>query len=214
MFRKFFLGLVVSFFLFIAPALVLQPEALRFTKLWFMLGIGLLASITQPAYDPIERNAPSEDKGTATQLVWTVYIVLLLGIAESLLWRYPQSMAWGRFSIMTLGLSIAGALLRAWAVAELGKFFTWHVRVQPEQKVIRTGPYEIVRHPSYTGAWVLYVCCLLFIHAWVASALCAIFLLAGFLRRIRYEEELMVDSFGEQYKSYCQDVRQFIPLVW
>lgn len=214
MLKKLILGLVLSLFIFIAPALLLQPEALGFTKLWVMVGIGLLASITQPAYNPVDRNAPPEDKGTATQLVWTVYIALVIGVIESLLWRYPQSMVWGAFSILMLGLSITGALLRAWAVAELGSFFSWHVRVQPEQKMICTGPYRIVRHPGYTGAWVLYVCCLLFIHAWVVSALCAAFLLAGFLRRIRYEEELMLGYFGEQYKSYCQGVKQLIPLVW
>ncbi len=214
MLRKFALGLVVSLIVFIVPTFLLQPEALGCTKPWVMVGIGLLASMTQPAYNPVDKNAPPEDKGTATQLVWTVYITLVIGIIESLLWRYPESMVWGAFSILMLGLSIAGALLRAWAVAELGSFFSWHVRVQSEQKVICTGPYQIVRHPGYTGAWVLYVCCLLFIHAWVAAALCAVFLLAGFLRRIRYEEGLMLNHFGEQYQSYRQEVKQLVPLIW
>lgn len=214
MFKKFILGLILSLLIFIAPTLLLQPEAIAFTKLWIMVGLGLLASMTQPAYNPVDRNAPPEDKGTATQLVWTVYITLVLGVVESLLWRYPQSMVWGTFSILMLICSIAGALVRAWAVAELGSFFSWHVRVQPGQQIICTGPYGIVRHPGYTGAWVLYVCCLLFIHAWVVSALCAVFLMAGFLRRIRYEEELMLNSFGEQYKSYCQGVKRLIPLIW
>jgi protein-S-isoprenylcysteine O-methyltransferase len=214
MVRKFILGLVVSLFVFIGPALLLRPEALGFTKLWVMVGIGLLASMTQPSYNPVDRNAPPEDKGTANQLVWTVYISMILGIIEAILWRYPQSMVWDAFSILVLGLSIAGALLRAWAVAELGNFFSWHVRVQPEQQVICTGPYRLLRHPSYTGAWLLYVCCLLFIHAWVVSALCSAFLLAGFLRRIRYEEGLMLDSFGQQYQSYCQGVKRLVPLIW
>lgn len=212
--RKLIVGLVASLIVFIVPALLLQPEALHYPKLWVLVGIGLLASMTQPAYNPVDRNTPPEDKGTATQLVWTVYIALVLGVIESLLWHYPQSMVWGTFSMLMLGSSIAGALLRAWAVAELGSFFSWHVRVHPEQKVICTGPYRIVRHPGYTGAWVLYVCCLLFIHAWVVSVLCAAFLLAGFLRRIRYEEGLMLNYFGEQYKSYCQVVKKLVPLIW
>ncbi len=214
MLKKFALGLFASLIIFIVPVMLLRPEALGFAKPWVMVGIGLLASMTQPTYNPVDRSSPTEDKNTANQLVWTVYIALLFGIIESLLWQYPQSMAWGTFSMLMLVLSIAGALFRAWAVAELGSFFSWHVRIQFEQKVICTGPYQIVRHPGYTGAWVLYVCCLLFIHAWLASAFCAVFLMAGFLRRIRYEEGLMLDHFGEQYEFYCQNVRQLIPLVW
>lgn len=214
MFRKLILGFVLSLLIVILPALLLRPDAIACSKLWVMVGIGVLASITQPAYKPIDRDAPPEDRGTATQLVWTVYITLILGTIESLLWRYPRSMVWDTFSVSMLGVSVAGALLRAWAVAELGNYFSWHVRVQPEQSVIRTGPYRLVRHPGYTGAWILYVCCLLFIHAWIASALCGVFLLVGFLRRIRYEEELLLNSFGDHYRSYRQEVKQLIPLLW
>jgi protein-S-isoprenylcysteine O-methyltransferase len=213
MFRKFTLGFVLSLLIFILPAFLLRPDALAFPKLWVMVGIGVLASITQPAYKPIDRDAPPEDRGTATQLVWTVYIAMFLGTSECL-WRYPRSMVWDTFSSVTIGLSVAGAFLRAWAVAELGNYFSWHVRVQPEQSVVRTGPYRLVRHPGYTGAWILYVCCLLFIHAWIVSALCGVFLLAGFLRRIRYEEGLLLDNFGDHYRSYRQEVKGLIPLVW
>lgn len=123
-------------------------------------------------------------------------------------------MGWVTFSMLMLSLSISGALLRAWAVTELGSFFSWHVRVQPDQIVINTGPYLIVHHSGYTGAWVLYVCCLLFIHAWVVTGLCAAFLLAAFLRRISYEEELILNNFGEEYKSSCQNVKKLVPLIW
>lgn len=214
MIKKLTVGITASLIVFVLPAWLLQPDALHFSKLWVLVGIGLLASITQPAYSPIDRNAPPDDRGTATQLVWTVYTALILGVIEGFTWRYPLSMNWDSFSILMLIFAVSGAMLRAWAVSELGSFFSWHVRVQPEQKVINTGPYKIVRHPGYTGAWILYVCSLLFIHAWVVSALCGVFLLAGFLRRIRYEEELMLDSFGEQYSSYCLSVKRLVPVLW
>lgn len=214
MLKKFVLGLVASLVVFIVPVLLLRPEAIGLIKPWVMVGIGLLASLTQPAYSPVERNAPPEDRGTATQLVWTVYTVLVLGITESLVWHYPDGMSWGAFSFVMLGLSIAGALLRAWAVAELGLYFSWHVKVQPDQTVISSGPYQLVRHPGYSGAWMLYVCCLLLIQAWISAALCAVFLMAGFLRRIRYEEDLLIAHFGEQYQAYSQDVKKLVPLLW
>src|SRR5690348_13756232 len=45
----------------------------------------------------------------------------------------------------------AGLALRAWAVKELGRFFKFTVVVQEEHRVVDTGPYRLIRHPSYTG---------------------------------------------------------------
>jgi protein-S-isoprenylcysteine O-methyltransferase len=214
MLRKLCTGLTASLVVFILPALLIQPDSLVYAKLWCMVGIGLLASITQPAYSPLDSDAPPEDRGTARQLVWTVYLTLLAGVLECLTLRYPQSVKWDLFSSVMLSVAVAGALFRAWAVAVLGRFFTWHVRVQDDQHVITSGPYCVVRHPSYTGAWFLYVGALLFIHAWLAAGLAAVSLLAAFVRRIRYEETLMLQVFGDQYRVYSSKVRRLIPLVW
>jgi protein-S-isoprenylcysteine O-methyltransferase len=214
MFRKFYVGLAVSLVFFILPAWLLQPDALSYAKLWCMVGIGLLASLTQPAYSPLDGDAPPEDRGTARQLIWTVYLTMLAGAIECLTLRYPQSLRWDSLSSVALGVAVAGALFRAWAVAVLGRFFTWHVRVQDGQQVVSSGPYSVVRHPSYTGAWFLYVAALVFIHAWLAAAFAAVLLLAAFVRRIRYEETLMLKVFGDQYRIYSRTVKRLVPLVW
>ncbi|KAI0660317.1 ICMT-domain-containing protein [Cubamyces menziesii] len=52
-------------------------------------------------------------------------------------------------------LGVAGGLIRIWCHRALGEFFTWEVSVQREHKLITSGPYAIVRHPSYTGAVML-----------------------------------------------------------
>jgi protein-S-isoprenylcysteine O-methyltransferase len=214
MIRKLTVALTLSFALFILPALLIQPAALDYAKLWCMVGITLLASLTQPAYSPLDGDAPPEDRGTARQLVWTVYLTLFAGVMECITWRYPESLRWDLFSSVMLAISVAGALFRAWAVAVLGRFFTWHVRVQEGQNVISSGPYRFVRHPSYTGAWFLWVCALLLINAWIAAALAGLLLLIAFARRIGYEETLMLQAFGDEYRAYGLKVKRLVPLVW
>jgi protein-S-isoprenylcysteine O-methyltransferase Ste14 len=46
---------------------------------------------------------------------------------------------------------IAGIGLRWYSIRSLGRFFTMNVAVQAGHRVVRTGPYRWVRHPSYTG---------------------------------------------------------------
>ncbi|KAI0653099.1 ICMT-domain-containing protein [Cubamyces menziesii] len=55
-------------------------------------------------------------------------------------------------SALACALGIGGGLLRVWCHRTLGKYFTWQVSVQTEHKLVTSGPYAIVRHPSYT-AW-------------------------------------------------------------
>lgn len=57
-------------------------------------------------------------------------------------------------------LLIAGALavafaslLRQWCYRELGALFTFEVTIQPDHTLVTTGPYSVVRHPSYTGVF-------------------------------------------------------------
>ena len=51
----------------------------------------------------------------------------------------------------------AGIAFRQWAIAVLGRYFSRVIGVQKEHKVVETGPYRLIRHPSYTGVLIFYV---------------------------------------------------------
>jgi protein-S-isoprenylcysteine O-methyltransferase Ste14 len=53
-----------------------------------------------------------------------------------------------------IALAIAGGALRAWCYRELGKYFTFEMSVAKDHRLVTTGPYSIVRHPSYTGGFM------------------------------------------------------------
>lgn len=52
-------------------------------------------------------------------------------------------------------LCVAGALIRLASYKEMGKLFTFHLTLRDSHKLVTSGPYAHVRHPSYTGFWVL-----------------------------------------------------------
>ncbi|KAG1787278.1 Isoprenylcysteine carboxyl methyltransferase family-domain-containing protein [Suillus plorans] len=49
---------------------------------------------------------------------------------------------------------VVGGALRLYCMATLGKLWSFHLSVRKEHKLVTSGPYSVVRHPSYTG-WVL-----------------------------------------------------------
>ncbi|KAF8653661.1 hypothetical protein AX16_003812 [Volvariella volvacea WC 439] len=54
------------------------------------------------------------------------------------------------FLIGTIFL-VLGGLIRLKCYQTLGKHFTFHLHISPDHTLITSGPYSIVRHPSYTG---------------------------------------------------------------
>lgn len=53
-------------------------------------------------------------------------------------------------------LIIGGAILRQWCFKTMGNMFTYEVVLMKEHKLVTSGPYAYVRHPSYTGVAMIY----------------------------------------------------------
>jgi protein-S-isoprenylcysteine O-methyltransferase Ste14 len=185
------------------------PAALRLPQVWLAIAIGLVANTLQPSYSPFEGQRTRDDHLTGVQILWTVYAVQAAAVVEVVLRRRAPAMdavSWAAFSTMVLGL-----LLRTWAVATLGRWFTWNVEVQPGQEVVESGPYQFLRHPSYAGALLTYLgVCLLF-HSWIAAVVALVALPAAFIRRISYEEELLKEALPG-YESYVSRTGALFPI--
>jgi protein-S-isoprenylcysteine O-methyltransferase len=213
MIRKLLTALLAALAFYVLPA-VPRPEALRHPQLWILVAVAVAISIFQPAYKPVDKSAPPHDRHTASQIVWSVYLTQLVGIIEAIYFRYPDSFRWDVVTTLSLVAMVAGLGLRIWAVLTLGRFFTWFITVYDDHQVIRSGPFRFIRHPAYGGALILFVATLLFLHAWVGAAFSFVFQLYAYLRRIRYEEALMIERMGEKYKTYVREVGALVPSLW
>lgn len=213
MIRKLLTALLAALAFYVLPA-VGNPAALYHPQLWILVAAAVAISLFQPAYKPFDKSAPPQDRGTATQIVWSVYLTQLVGIIEAIFFRYPESFRWDTVTTIALVAMLAGLSLRIWAVITLGRFFTWFITVYDDHQVIRSGPFRFIRHPSYGGALILFVATLVFLHAWVGAALSFVFQLFAYLRRIRYEEAMMIERMGEKYRAYVREVDALVPLPW
>jgi protein-S-isoprenylcysteine O-methyltransferase len=170
---------------------VLWPPALRFARLWALVAASVLMNAFQPSYALTARAGGREDRGTFVQIVGSVYAVQVAALLE-LVARKPAALPFDLAAWTALAVMGAGLALRAWAVWTLGRSFTLEIRVEPDQAVIQHGPYRWLRHPSYAGAWLTVVAGGVLLESWIAAALGAIVLAAGFWRRIRHEERLLL----------------------
>eukprot|EP00834_Sanchytrium_tribonematis_P006509 NODE_485_length_6930_cov_0.490411.p5 type:complete len:201 gc:universal NODE_485_length_6930_cov_0.490411:3770-3168(-) len=118
-------------------------------------------------------------------------------------------------AILGCGTCLFGVALRRLAFKLLDKHFTYNVSIQKEHKLIKSGPYKYIRHPSYTGMIFAYVGFAIYIKM---TAVGVFQILAGMaimlILRIRNEEAALLEHFKEDYKKYKSETFALIPFLY
>ena len=79
--------------------------------------------------------------------------------------------------------------------------------------MIRTGPYRLVRHPSYTAGMMMYIGIGLALGSWFSFTLLTIVTITTYGYRVVIEERALLDTIGEPYRSYMKERKRFIPYI-
>ncbi|MGI9147865.1 MAG: methyltransferase family protein [Chloroflexota bacterium] len=108
----------------------------------------------------------------------------------------------------------AGMLLRLWAVLSLGRFFTTRVQVLADQRVVTSGPYRLVRHPSYLGLLILFFGLGLALGDLASAVVMIVLPAVGLVKRIAVEEAALRGGLGDSYIEYCGGRSRLIPGIW
>lgn len=107
-----------------------------------------------------------------------------------------------------------GLVLRHWSIVVLGSSFRTTVELGAGQRVVRTGPYRLVRHPSYTGILLFCLGYGLIAQNWLSLIAAVIFPTVALLYRISIEEAALVEGLGAEYEDYQKTTKKLIPLIW
>jgi len=154
------------------------------------------------------------DRGTRLVVAFAIYlaVVAALAIARVPRLRVSANDWW------TLGLGVAmvfaGVALRAWAIVSLGRYFRREVTIEPGQRIVRRGPYRVLRHPSYAAMLLVFAGLGLAFGSWVGAAAALLIVLAGLLPRIRVEERALAQAFGADYADHASSTARLVPRVW
>ncbi|SPA47563.1 methyltransferase family protein [Cupriavidus taiwanensis] len=106
-----------------------------------------------------------------------------------------------------------GGVLRLWPVFVLGNRFSGLVAIQPGHTLVTTGIYGVIRHPSYLGFLVSSLGWVLAFRSGV-GVLLTLLMVPPLLARIRAEEALLRDQFGDAYASYCARTWRMLPGIY
>lgn len=110
-----------------------------------------------------------------------------------------------------LGLALLGFALLQWAQNTLGKNWSDTPRMMHGQTLVTDGPYRLIRHPIY-AAFLLILGSLFLISAnWLIGFAWIGMTVLEVASRIRFEEDLMLEYFGDSYREYMRTTGRLIP---
>ncbi|MBA2678124.1 MAG: isoprenylcysteine carboxylmethyltransferase family protein [Ktedonobacteraceae bacterium] len=159
-------------------------------------------------------NPRRQDNGSFITLITLILLSLLFGTLIA--FNVPATtITVARFFLFWLGILLlnGGIVLRWYAINTLGAYFTTKVAIAPNQTLIETGPYRLIRHPSYTGLMLTLLGYSLCLTNWVSSLVIVGCALLGLSYRIRVEERVLMAQLGQPYREYMRHTKRLIPFV-
>jgi protein-S-isoprenylcysteine O-methyltransferase Ste14 len=97
---------------------------------------------------------------------------------------------------------------------DLGRNWSVSLDVREEHTLVTTGVYARVRHPMYTAFWLMGLAQLLLLPNWIAGPAGLVAFAVLFFGRVGREEQMMIDTFGDEYRSYMRRTARLIPWVY
>ena len=113
---------------------------------------------------------------------------------------------------VTIGLLLhaGSALFAVWARRHLGRNWSGAITAKVDHQLIRTGPYRVIRHPSYSGMLGMFLGTA-FVSGELHGLLALVIIAVAYWRKIRLEEQVLRDVFGAQYNEYRRKSWAVIP---
>lgn len=149
------------------------------------------------------------------QMTWSFYVffglhslITIGALVEYLLLGNGLRVGW---SLLAFVLLVGAVWLRHYAIQTLGKFWSLHLEIRQQHQLVRTGVYNVLRHPAYTSILVEVVAIPLFANAWWTMLAALLLYWPLLMLRLVLEERALVAKFGESYRAYQREVGALFP---
>jgi protein-S-isoprenylcysteine O-methyltransferase Ste14 len=179
-----------------------------------------LLQATLTGWAAIEVMLRLRNTGGRTILDWTFGLVIAavaaglnLGFRAA---HVHSTVLGGGWAPVAAGLAVlaAGVALRTWAILTLGRLFKFVVVIQDGHRVVTSGPYRLLRHPSYTGGLVAFLGAGIALDSWLSVVALVLLPLLAVLVRIHAEEAELATALGQEYRAYASRTRRLVPGIW
>ena len=186
-----------------------------FTAIYFVAIVAEMA--VRAPINSKQRKEPKSDRRITSQERDLLGLLFLAMFFLPLIYAATAFLDFANYSLPSwagwLGVVlIAGAVFIFWrAHADLGLNWSPSLEIRENHELITRGIYGIIRHPMYASQIIWVIAQPLLLQNWVAGWLDLLVFIPFYYLRVKAEEQLMMEQFGEQYRIYTQRVGAVFP---
>jgi protein-S-isoprenylcysteine O-methyltransferase Ste14 len=111
-------------------------------------------------------------------------------------------------------LILIGIIIRWIAIVQLGKSFTVDVAITDKASLKTDGLFSRVRHPSYLGLLITIIGFSVTMNSLTSFIIFVMPVTLAVLYRIRVEENVLFEEFGDNYTAYKSKTKKLIPGIY
>ncbi|MEN6409780.1 MAG: isoprenylcysteine carboxylmethyltransferase family protein [Anaerolineaceae bacterium] len=185
--------------------------ALLVMRVYFMIRVRRSGGRITPDDQAVAR------EGRISVILRAVLFIALLAF----LTMYFLGAAWidvFRFSLpgwlRWVGFALGVLAVAFWTWTQIHLDTQWSAQLQLKEKhhMVTTGPYTYIRHPLYLAMMIWGAAAALLTANWIFTAV-TVLSIAGVVWRTPKEEQMMIETFGDVYRTYMQRTGRFFPKI-
>jgi protein-S-isoprenylcysteine O-methyltransferase Ste14 len=145
-----------------------------------------------------------------------IWVMITFGFTAGFLlakhdsWKSVNSI----ITVFGLLLILIGIIIRWIAIVQLGKSFTVDVAITDKARLKTDGLFRRIRHPSYLGLLITIIGFSATMNSLISFFIFSIPVTLAVLYRIRVEEKVLFQEFGDNYTDYKSKTKKLIPGIY
>lgn len=185
-------------------------------KLFYWLGLVIEIVIRAPYQKPAKESPKTDRRVSQTENILLGLLTVAL-IVVPLIYSLTNWLAFADYSLPAwlgwLGVVLLAVSLYVFYRAHTDLSINWSpsLEIRENHELVTRGIYGAIRHPMYASMGLGAIAQLLLLQNWLAGPLSLLLFAAFYVLRVRAEEQMMLDTFGEQYRAYMQKTGGIFP---
>ena len=147
-------------------------------------------------------------------------ILVSLGFFVPLIWIASPALSFAEYPLRAGAFAagvvclVAGLWLFYRSHADLGTNWSITLEVREQHRLVTQGVYSRIRHPMYSALLLYSIGQALALPNWVAGPSYLVPFVILFAFRVRAEEGMMLEQFGDEYAAYRARTERLVPGIW
>ena len=162
---------------------------------------------------PRKRAAGAKKNVTAPVSRWGIFLVML---GYACIWAFVRPVGFEKSAaslIASMMIAPPSVVLVWMAARHLDKQWRFEAALSEDHKLITTGPYRWLRNPIYASMLGMLLATGFAKTWWPLLVAGVIFFVMGTEIRVRAEERLLANRFGEEFEKYKATTPAYLPFL-